>query len=380
MADSNKNDPSRFKKDSRKRPRENYPSGPKERDSPTGVLLRSDGSNLARWREALSNYLTAEYPQQGSIVKNNAYPPDPNYALPPERWAEIAVQHDLVAAEIRKMKADNASKEIAELRAIELQRRAMYGVIRESIHHNVLQELAQVPGYAAIHAAGNQPLEFVRLVLEHTYGHTSTLRPNDRLDQVFRNWYSLYQRDTQTDLDYFQECARRHDALVNAAHPECPALPAAVRNKIKSLNSRRHLEYVNTCINNDTWPVTWEEAITELGRFVPTKPISRPREHLTFGARIQGDYAPCPYCKKTNHLPENCRWKPKDGRPLGGSASSKYFASTYSGKTQSNVRPRSDSSSTNKTSGSKHSAGPKESNDPPVASPAVESPADILSA
>lgn len=39
-------------------PRENYASGPREQDIPTGVVLKADGSNLVRRREALSNHLT----------------------------------------------------------------------------------------------------------------------------------------------------------------------------------------------------------------------------------------------------------------------------------------------------------------------------------
>lgn len=93
-------------------------------------------------------------------------------------------------------------------------RYAMYGTVRQCLPHSILERLPSLEGYAAIHTAGNQPLEFVRLVRRSIFGAAGNLGPSGMLDQLFNTWYSWHQGDRMSNVQYFRQCEEKYQALV----------------------------------------------------------------------------------------------------------------------------------------------------------------------
>jgi hypothetical protein len=272
--------------------------------SPSGVTLRSDGSNFLEWFEALSNYLTTEYTPHGQLLKLDQYVVDPGPVRTDEQWNELRDEIGLTAAQLSKLKEKYAENRIEKRDKMLQDRYAMYGTARQYLLHSVLERLHSIDGYAEIHAAGNQPLEFVRLVRRSVFGAAGNLRQADMLDHLFNNWYSWHQGDRMTDTQYYRQCEEKYQALVSANHPSRPTLTEACRLKTKLLDSRRHSEYKAHCQNGNLYPQNWTQCITQLEQFIPSNPVQRSRTMLMYSFQ---SFTRCDVCGRTNHSTEQCR-------------------------------------------------------------------------
>lgn len=123
---------------------------------------------------------------------------------------------------------------------MKLDRTAMYGIARRTISRSDLEKLTTIDGYAAIHQAGDQPLEFLRLVRNTVFRRTGNMRHIDMLAEIFNILHDFHQGDRMEDTEYFRLCNAKYDAPVSADHPNRPALDMACRLKSKLLNLRRH--------------------------------------------------------------------------------------------------------------------------------------------
>ena len=177
--------------------------------SPSGVTLRSDGSNYLEWFEALSNLFTAEYTPHGQLLKLDNYILDPSPIRTEEQWNQLRDEMGLAPAAMNKVKQKYAETRIGKREKMLQDRYAMYGTARQCLPHSILERLPSLEGYAPIHTAGNQPLEFVRLVRKTVFGAAGNLSQEDMLDQLFNNWYNWHQGERLGDTQYFRQCEEK---------------------------------------------------------------------------------------------------------------------------------------------------------------------------